>query len=93
MRWLGSHPYVAIPLGILITLVIFWVGLGLIRMLASGPAARGSPPPEDVEELDVRYRCPVCATEIRLTRLGGSADFSPPRHCGEQMTLVVEAEA
>lgn len=91
MRWLGDHPYLLVPLGVLVAFVVMRLGFGALRML-------GSPPPEettataDVEAYDVRYRCHVCGTEVRLTRIADDDDFEPPRHCREDMSLVVEAE-
>jgi hypothetical protein len=94
VQWLGEHPYILVPLGVLIGLLIWKTGTAALRML--GAEAKADSPHEvhDVEDFDVRYRCVVCATEVRLTRISTDEgdDFAAPKHCQEKMALVVEAQ-
>jgi hypothetical protein len=50
------------------------------------------PPPEgELRKVDLRYRCSICAAEVRMTR--ASEDLPPPpRHCQEDMELVAPIE-
>lgn len=99
MRSLGQYPWLLVPLGILVGYLVLRVGLGTLRMLGASPpqtAEAASRSTDDVEAFDLRYRCQICGTEMRLTRLARSdadEDFDPPKHCREDMSLVVEADA
>ena len=74
---------------ILAGLLIFWMGLGVIRGFAVGRrGARGGSPTLEVvkvppEGVRVLYWCENCGTEVLLLRAGNE---NPPRHCGEPMT-------
>lgn len=95
MRWLGDNPVILIALAILIVAAILKLGFMALRMLGTplDDPDRANRETADVEPFDVRYRCIVCGVEIRLTRIGADDDsFEPPRHCREDMALVVEAE-
>lgn len=96
MAWLGRNPVVLILATALVVVVVLKVGFWALRMLGAPVDDPSSQPKqtEDVEEYNLRYRCIVCDAEVRLTRLAsdGDDDFEPPRHCREDMALVVEAE-
>jgi hypothetical protein len=71
----------AIVLGIM----IFKVGLGMIRSLGSLPP---EPPPEgEMRKVNLRYRCSLCGAEVRMTTAISDVP-EPPRHCMEDMDLV-----
>ena len=65
-----------IPLGILIAYLVLRLGVGALRMIAAVPPDEDATVPEtdDVEAFDVRYRCTVCGTEMKLTRLSRPED-------------------
>lgn len=65
--------------------VIFRIGLGIIRMFAQ-PVPE-PPPPGELRKVDLRYRCALCGAEMRMTRAGEDLP-PPPRHCMEDMDLV-----
>lgn len=90
MAWLGDHPWLLVPLAAAIAYVVIRLGFAVLHMLGT-EMSEESPVTRDVESFDLRYRCVVCATEVRMTRVSGD-DFDPPRHCREDMQLVVEAE-
>jgi hypothetical protein len=77
---------------------IVWVGIGVfgglvlwksgMGMLRSFTTPLPPPPPAgEMRRINVRYRCTVCALELRMT-LAPDEDPPPPRHCLEDMTIV-----
>lgn len=77
-------------LGGVVMLVIIWkVGLGMLRSMSSPLPA--PPPPGEMRRINVRYRCNVCGVELRLT-MAPDEDPPPPRHCLEDMDLVAPVE-
>jgi len=70
---------------ILLALVIWKVGIGVLRSISRGQMPSEKPEAEDVEELEVFLVCRECGTEFRVTRLG---ELQIPRHCGEPMEVV-----
>lgn len=95
MAWLGRYPVILFLVAAVIVAAIIKLGFMALRMLGAQFDEPASKPKrtEDVEEYDLRYRCIVCGAEVRLTRLAsGDDDFEPPKHCREEMQLVVEAE-
>lgn len=95
MEWLSSAPFLYVA-GAVVVFLVLRIGLGVLRMFGTPIEPSGTPEEqvtEDVEEWDVRYRCIVCGTEMRLTRIAGrDDDFEPPKHCREEMSMVVEAD-
>jgi hypothetical protein len=71
--------------GLLIAVVLWKVGFGMLRALSRPPA----PPPEpgELRKVNVKYRCDVCGVELKLT-LAPDEDPPPPKHCLEDMVLV-----
>jgi hypothetical protein len=71
--------------GLLIAVVLWKVGVGMLRALSQPPV----PPPEpgELRKVNVRYRCDVCGVELKLT-MAPDDDPPPPRHCLEEMTIV-----
>lgn len=69
--------------------VIFRIGLGIIRMFAQ-PVPE-PPPPGELRKVDLRYRCGICGAEMRMTRAGEDLP-APPRHCMEDMDLVRQGD-
>lgn len=75
-----------IPVAILMFLVIWRVGLAMLRGASQGPPPKDEQlPPEDVEDLEVFFVCHECGTEFKVTQLG---ELQVPRHCGEKMGVV-----
>lgn len=70
---------------LVLALVIWRVGMGVLRSFGAGARPGPRPEAEDVEELDVFLVCRECGTEFRVTRLG---ELQIPRHCGEAMEVV-----
>ena len=71
--------------GLLIAVVLWKVGVGMLRALSQPPVA--PPEPGELRKVNVRYRCDVCGVELKLT-MAPDDDPPPPRHCLEDMTIV-----
>ncbi len=65
------------------------IGIGMLRSMTTAPPA--PPPPGEMRRINVRYRCPVCGLELRMT-LAPDEDPPPPRHCLEEMDLIAPVE-
>ena len=74
---------------VLLALVIWRVGIGMLRSLTRPLPA--PPPPGEMRKVNLRYRCSICGMEIRLT-LANDEDPEPPRHCQEDMDLVAPVD-
>jgi DNA-directed RNA polymerase subunit RPC12/RpoP len=80
---------VKIAIAVAAGLIIFWLGLWLLRGLAQGEPA--PPPPGEMRKVKLVYRCSVCGAEVRMTAAPND-DPEPPRHCQEEMDLVAPIE-
>ena len=69
-------------LGILLLGLIWKVGLGMLRSMATAPPP--PPPSGEMRRINLRYRCTVCGTEVRVV-VAPDEDPPPPRHCMEEM--------
>jgi hypothetical protein len=69
--------------------LIFKVGFAMLRALAR--PLPPPPPPGEMRKVKLTYRCAVCGMELRV-RTAVSEDPEPPRHCMDEMDLVVPAE-
>jgi hypothetical protein len=72
----------------LIFIVILRVGIGMIR--AIGQPLPPPPPPGEMRKVNLRFRCTICGTEVRMTAAPDEVP-EPPRHCLEDMQLVAPA--
>jgi hypothetical protein len=64
--------------------LIMRVGLSILRALAQ---PNEPPPPGEMRKVNLRYRCSICGTEVRMTQANDELP-APPRHCLEDMDLV-----
>src|SRR4051794_35133526 len=67
---------------------IYLTGTSIVRFFSQGP-----PPEPEIGRLrkgNYRYRCTICGTEVTMTPAPDDEAPTPPRHCGEDITLVVE---
>ena len=71
--------------GVLIMVLVWRTGMGMLRALSRPPL----PPPEpgELRKVNVRFRCDVCGVELKLT-LAPDDDPPPPKHCLEEMAVV-----
>jgi hypothetical protein len=65
------------------------LGYGLISSLAQ-PVPE-PPDPGELRKVKIMYRCSICGAEVRMT-VAPQEDPEPPRHCLEDMELVVPIE-
>jgi hypothetical protein len=67
---------------------IYLTGTFIVRSFARIP----SPEAEigRLRKVDYRYRCTVCGTEVTMTAAPEDEIPNAPRHCREDMNLVVE---
>ena len=49
------------------------------------------PPPGELRKIKLRYRCSICAMELRIDRASEELP-EPPRHCQEEMDLVAPVD-
>lgn len=69
-------------------LCIYLAGTFVVRSFMHGP-----PPQPEIGRLrrvNYRYRCTVCGTEVTMTATPEDEVPDAPRHCREDMNLVVE---
>lgn len=71
-----------------VCLVILRLGLVVLRALAR-PAPE-PPPPGELRRVNLRYRCPSCGMELKMTA-APEEEPAPPRHCMEEMVEVAPA--
>lgn len=80
---MGTVLKVAVALAAMYALMR--VGMGMLGSLAR---PLPEPPPEgEMRRVNLRYRCPTCGTEIRMTRTVSEEPVAP-RHCMDEMDLI-----
>ena len=80
---------VSVLLALAAMYLIFRVGIAMLRgMVRPMPEP---PPPGELRRVKLRYRCPMCGLELRVTS-AANEDPIPPRHCMDEMDLVASAE-
>ena len=78
-------PFVVnLVIAVVAFLLIMRVGLSILRALAR---PNEPPPPGEMRKVNLRYRCSICGTEVRMTHATDDLP-EPPRHCQEDMDLV-----
>ena len=71
--------------GLVLAVVIWKVGLAMLRGFTT--PLPPPPPTGELRKVNLRYRCSLCGTEMRMT-LANDELPAPPRHCQEDMDLV-----
>ena len=84
---MGSLFRLAIAIGA--AYVLLRIGFSVLRGLAR-PVPE-PPPSGELRRVNLRYRCPSCGTEMRMTRATEQLP-APPRHCMDEMELVAAPE-
>jgi hypothetical protein len=67
---------------------IYLAGTTIVRSFTHGPPAE--PEIGRLRKVNYRYRCTVCGTEVTMTAAPEDEVPDAPRHCREDMSLVVE---
>lgn len=78
-----------IILAVLLFLVVMRMGIFFLRTLGQPPPE--PPPPGHIRKVNLRYRCPTCGVELKVTA-APDEDPPPPRHCLEDMQIVAPVE-
>jgi hypothetical protein len=75
-------------LKVLLAIAVF-VGIMRLGMLMLGGLARKHEPPEPglLRRVNLRYRCSICLTEVKMVQATEELPIAP-RHCQEEMDLV-----
>lgn len=69
-----------------IAAVVWLTGRWAIKLLSQpGPV---EPDPDDIVDVERTFRCTVCGMQLTVTH-AQETDFAAPRHCREDMELVV----
>jgi hypothetical protein len=79
---------VKVMLAIGVALGIYLLAANAIRAFTVAPPAE--PNPDDLQPVSYKFRCVVCGTEATVTAAPFGELPDPPRHCREDMALVVE---
>jgi hypothetical protein len=69
---------------VVVFLVIWKLGVFVLRAIAS---PMPEPEPGELRKVNLRYRCSICGTEVRMTSAPDEMP-DPPRHCMDEMQLV-----
>ena len=70
-------------------LLILRIGIGILRMFAQ-PVAE-PPPPGELRKVKLRFKCPQCGMELRVTQAPDEVVL-PPRHCMDEMDLIPDPD-
>ena len=73
---------IALPAAVLIYLLV----AGMLQKFKVPPDTE--PDPDDVVEVNARFRCAVCGAEVTMTAAQAGDDVEAPRHCREDMVRV-----
>jgi hypothetical protein len=79
----------SVLVALVMAFVIFKVGYALLASFSSPMPA--PPPAGEMRRVKVRYRCPQCGMELRITQAPDEVVL-PPRHCMDEMDLVPEPD-
>jgi hypothetical protein len=79
---------VKVVIAVVVSIVLLRLGLFLIRSI--GQPLPPPPPPGELRKVNLRFRCSVCGTEVKMTAAPDELP-EPPRHCLEDMNLVAPA--
>jgi hypothetical protein len=71
---------------VLAMLTIYLLGAGMLRKFKIAPDQE--PDPDQVVEVNARFRCIVCGAEVTMTAAQDAAALEAPRHCREDMVPV-----
>ena len=85
MVWLAIKFTIAIAAA----LAIYLTGTAIVRAFMRIPPAE--PEVRLLRTVNYRYRCTVCGTEVTMTATPEGDVPDAPRHCREDMSLVVES--
>lgn len=68
--------------------VLYLIGAAMVRNFNSMPPPEQEPDPENLADVDYRFRCIVCGAEVVMYAAPKDEVPEPPRHCREPMVLM-----
>jgi hypothetical protein len=71
--------------GVAVALMLYVIGANLLRKFQIAPPEE--PDPDDIQPVNLRFRCIVCGAEVTMTAAQGD-DPEAPRHCREDMVPI-----
>ncbi|MCZ7535617.1 MAG: hypothetical protein M5T61_06545 [Acidimicrobiia bacterium] len=77
-----------IAAAVLVAVVLYLVGAGIVRNMASADPPPDEPDLDALEDVDYRYQCIVCGAQAVLYAAPGGEVPEAPRHCREPMMLI-----
>jgi hypothetical protein len=80
---------VSIVIAIAAGYLMMRIGIGMLRGLVR-PMPE-PPPPGEMRRVKLRYRCPSCGLELRVTA-AADEDQVPPRHCNDEMKQIATSD-
>jgi hypothetical protein len=80
---------VTVLIGLVMAFVIFKVGYAMLASFSS-PMPE-PPPPGELRKVKLRFKCPQCGMELRVTQAPDEVVL-PPRHCMDEMDLVPDPD-
>jgi hypothetical protein len=81
---------IRVVIALVAMIVLYLIGAALVRNFATGIPDDDELEPKVLTDVDLRYRCIVCAAEV-VMYAAPDADGElpiPPRHCAERMELI-----
>ncbi len=83
---MGDVLWLLLKVAVAVAAFVLIMRIGM--MMAGGLARTHEPPaPGTLRRVNLRYRCSVCLTEVRMVQASEELP-PPPRHCQEDMDLV-----
>ena len=64
---------------------IYVIGASMLRKFKLAPPPE--PDPDDIQPVNLRFRCAVCGAEVTMTAAQGD-EPDAPRHCREDMVFI-----
>ena len=85
---LGQDP-IRTLIAVVAAYVLLTIGLRVVGSFARPiPEA---PPAGELRRVRLKYRCPSCGTELRMTHANDQVP-DPPRHCADEMELLTNLD-
>lgn len=73
-------------IGILIAALLYVAFAKLLKKFWIAPPP--TPDKETIKEVNIKYECIVCGTEVIMTQTPDNIELEAPRHCKEDMVEV-----
>jgi hypothetical protein len=79
-----------LKLVVAIAFAVLVLRIGVFVLRSIGTVQPPPPPPGELRRVNLRYRCALCGTEVKMTAAPDELP-EPPRHCLEDMHLDAPA--